>query len=234
VFFQHAVQNYSFFETGIWQITDARFYRFLGGEAVILFFIITSFLYWTKMIDNNGGINMFRLYRSRFLRLAPLYLFSGMIVSVLALYNTGFQITSISVILRDIFYWFTLGLKTITSFNGYEIIPINAGIHWTLRYEWAFYLLLPLVALIPKNKYGKLASVALLIGVLLLPDRGYLAIFLFGILAAYTIHHYPVMLWFKQRPFSAIVPIAGLMAVYSLLVFWFFCLSCMVIIFSDY
>src|SRR3989344_2661153 len=73
VFFQHAIQNYSFFQTGIWEITDVRFYRFLGGEAVILFFITTSFLYWTKVIANNGGADMFRLYRSRLLRLAPLY-----------------------------------------------------------------------------------------------------------------------------------------------------------------
>jgi peptidoglycan/LPS O-acetylase OafA/YrhL len=214
VFFQHAIQNYSLFQTGIWQITDVRFYRFLGGEAVILFFITTSFLYWTKVIQNNGGAEMFRLYRSRLLRLAPLYLFAGIIVSIVALYNSGFQVTSVSGIFSDIFYWFTLGLKTITSFNGYDITSINAGIHWTLRYEWAFYLILPLVAMLPKNKYGKLTSIALLIGVLLLPDRGYWAIFLFGILAAYIVHYYPSLPWFKKYAWSAVFPIVGLTAVY--------------------
>ena len=50
VLFQHAVTNYAYFSTGIWQITDVRFYRHLGGESVILFFMITSFLYWSKAI----------------------------------------------------------------------------------------------------------------------------------------------------------------------------------------
>jgi len=216
VFFQHAVQNYSFFQTGIWQITDVRFYRFLGGEAVILFFKTTSFLYWTKVIDSNGGIDMFRLYRSRLLRLAPLYLFSGLLVGIIALYNTNFEIAGVGAFFRDIFYWLTLGLHTITSFNGYDIIPINAGIHWTLRYEWAFYLLLPLLALIPRNKYGKIASVLILSGVFLLPDRGYWAIFLFGIIAAHIVHRYPVVSWFKKVSWSGMIPVLGLLLVYSI------------------
>ena len=214
VLFQHAIQNHTFFQTGVWQITDVRFYRFLGGEAVILFFITTSFLYWTKVIANNGGADMFRLYRSRLLRLAPLYLFAGLLVSVVALYKTGFEVSSVWNLFRDIFYWFTLGLETIMSFNGYYIVPINAGIHWTLHYEWAFYLALPLMALLLKNKYGKIASIALLAGVLLLPDRGYFAIFLFGILAAHIVHYYPSISWFKKYRWSGVIPILGLALVY--------------------
>lgn len=214
VLFQHAIQNHAYFQTGIWQITDVRFYRFLGGEAVILFFITTSFLYWTKVIANNGGADMFRLYRSRLLRLAPLYIFAGLLVSVVALYKTNFEINSVWTLFRDMFYWFTLGLETIMTFNGYYIVPINAGIHWTLHYEWAFYLILPLIALLPRNKYGKIASILVLVGVLLLPDRGYWAIFLFGILAAYIVYYYPAIQWFKKYKWSGVVPILGLALVY--------------------
>lgn len=214
VFFQHAVQNYEFFQTGIWQITDEKFYRFLGGEAVILFFITTSFLYWSKLISNSSGVSMFRLYRSRLLRLAPLYVFAGGVVSVIALYKTGFQISSFLGFFRDIFYWLTLGLKTITTFNTENIIPINSGIHWTLHYEWVFYLLLPLIALVYKNVYGKILSILILIGFMLLPDRGYWAIFLFGILASYIFNIYPNISFFKKYNWSAIIPIAGLIIVY--------------------
>lgn len=214
VFFQHAIQNYFFFQTGVWQITDIRFYRFLGGEAVILFFITTSFLYWTKVIENKGGAEMFRIYRSRFLRLAPMYLFAGGIVSLVALYSSGFNIVSVTGLLRDIFYWLTLGLHTIQNFNGVDIIPINAGIHWTLKYEWAFYLVLPLIAMLLKKSYGVVASIAILIGFMLLPDRGYWAIFLFGILAAYIVRYVPQIMWFKKERWSALVPIVGLLAVY--------------------
>ena len=214
VLFQHAVQNYEFFQTGVWVITDARFYRFLGGEAVILFFITTSFLYWGKLLANSPGAEMFRLYKSRLLRLAPLYLFAGFIVGLVALFNTGFKVSSIGALFRDIFYWLTLGLKTIVSFNGYYIIPINAGIHWTLRYEWAFYLILPLIALLYKNKLGKVVSVGVLIVFLLLPDRGYWAIFLFGILAAYIVHYHPTVALFKKYPWSGVLPLLGLITVY--------------------
>lgn len=214
VIFQHAVQNHEFFQTGVWQITDDRFYRFLGGEAVILFFITTSFLYWSKLLSKSSGAEMFRLYRSRLLRLAPLYLFAGFIVGLVALYNTDFEVSSISILFRDIFYWFTLGLKTINNFNGYYIIPINAGIHWTLHYEWVFYLILPLIAILHRSKIGKFASIGILIGVLLLPDRGYWAIFLFGILAAYIVNYYPRVSFFKKYSWTGILPIIGLMAVY--------------------
>src|SRR3989344_2723434 len=48
VFFQHAVTSHFYFQSGVWEIVPIRFYRHLGGEAVILFFILTSFLYWAK------------------------------------------------------------------------------------------------------------------------------------------------------------------------------------------
>ena len=135
-------------------------------------------------------------------------------MGIVALWNTGFEISSLGVLFRDIFYWMTLGLKTITSFNGYEIVPINAGIHWTLHYEWVFYLILPLIALLYKNKFGKFVSVGILALFLVLPDRGYWAIFLFGIIAAYIVHYYPSVPFFKKYPWSGILPILGLMAVY--------------------
>lgn len=218
VFFQHAVQNFSFFQTGVWVITDSRFYRFLGGEAVILFFITTSFLYWTKLViaENYGENQMYRLYRNRLLRLAPLYIFSGALVSIIALYNVNFNISSISGFFRDIFYWLTLGLHTIQSFNDVNVIPINAGIHWTLRYEWVFYLILPLIAFLARNTYGKIVSILILIGVMSLPDRGYWAIFVFGILSAHIVSRYPTVPWFKKNKWSALVPLFGLFLVFAI------------------
>ena len=75
VFFQHAVTSWFYFQTGVWEIVNIRFYRHLGGEAVILFLIMTSFLYWSKMIAQKGQVDEGYLYRSRFLRLAPMYVF---------------------------------------------------------------------------------------------------------------------------------------------------------------
>lgn len=213
VFFQHAVTNFAYYSTGIWQITDIRFYRHLGGESVILFFIITSFLYWSKAIAKKGDVNVASLYRSRFLRLAPMYLVSALIVTFVALIETRFSFASIGTVARDILSWLTLGINTTTTVNGDSIIPINAGIHWTLHFEWIFYLLLPIGALALKSKELRLMILPFLAYALVAPDRGYWIIFFFGIAAAHIVDRFPV--WnLAAKWWMGIVPILGLILVY--------------------
>lgn len=219
VLFQHAVTNYAYFVTGTWVITDVRFYRHLGGESVILFFMITSFLYWSKAIASKGKLDMYALYRSRFLRLAPMYLFSAIVVMVIALAQTRFAIASPITFVRDALSWLSFGIVTTTTMNGISIIPINAGIHWTLHFEWIFYLLLPVTALVLRNKIS--ARVALPAFLLFLyffaPDWGYWVIFLFGMAAAHIVAFVPVdspkIAWMRSK-WMAIVPILGVLLVY--------------------
>lgn len=212
VFFQHAVTNHFYFETGVWQIVDVRFYRHLGGEAVILFFMITSFLYWSKAIANKGDLDAGSLFRSRFLRLAPMYLFSAAIVVFSILIQTGFNI-DIKQFLKDILSWMSLGLETTISTNNVSILPINAGIHWTLHFEWFFYLLLPILATALKRKEALIMVIPIAFFALSSPYRGYWAIFFFGIIAAHIYNWMPKVHFFS-RPISSIVPILGIVLVY--------------------
>lgn len=76
-----------------------------------------------------------------------MYLVSAAIVTLVALIETNFSFVSIGTSIRDILSWLTMGLYTTTTVNGDSIIPINAGIHWTLHFEWIFYLFLPIAAL---------------------------------------------------------------------------------------
>jgi peptidoglycan/LPS O-acetylase OafA/YrhL len=39
--------------------------------------------------------------------------------------------------------------------NGVDLLPITAGVLWTLRYEWGFYLVLPLAAIFLTPEHGK-------------------------------------------------------------------------------
>lgn len=216
VFFQHAVTNHFYFNTGIWQITEERFYRHLGGEAVILFFMITSFLYWSKAIAKQGNMNTLNLYMNRVLRLAPMYLFSAAIVTLMALFATDFDLSRPILLARNILSWFTLGLETTTSINGISIIPFNAGIHWTLHFEWIFYLVLPIAALILTKTYLRFIAVPLFAYVLLSPHKGYWMIFFFGIAAAHIVHRYPAVPWLKGK-LASLLPILGLVVVYFML-----------------
>lgn len=219
VLFQHAVTNFSYFSTDIWKITDVRFYRHAGGEAVILFFMITSFLYWSKAIASKGHIDTKKVYKNRFLRLAPMYIFSACIVTLSILVQTNFQISIISVFIKDLLSWATLGLVTTTSVNGVSVIPINAGIHWTLHYEWIFYLLLPFTAIVLRGGWNRLLALPFLALVFMASDWGYWVIFLFGITAAHIVHKWPKVNWIHNSGlyknwWVSVLPVLGLIAVY--------------------
>jgi peptidoglycan/LPS O-acetylase OafA/YrhL len=213
VLFQHAVTNHFYFLNGFWQMTEVKFYRFLGGEAVIIFFMITSFLYWSKAIARKGNMNTLNLYMNRVLRLAPMYLFSAGIVVLLALIATRFNFSEPVLLIRDVLSWFTLGIETTTSVNGISIIPFNAGIHWTLHFEWIFYLVLPIAALILTKTPLRFIAVPIFAYVLLSPYRGYWMIFFFGIAAAHIVHKYPAMPWLKGK-LAGLLPVLGLIVLY--------------------
>ena len=213
VFFQHAVTNHFYFVNGFWQMTDVHFYRFIGGEAVIMFFMITSFLYWSKAIAKKGEMDIIPLYMNRVLRLAPMYLFSAAIVILMALVALNFDFSQPVLLARNILSWFTLGLVTTTSIGGLSIIPFNAGIHWTLHFEWAFYLALPIAALALTKTPLRFIAVPFFAFVLLSPQRGYWMIFFFGMVAAHIVSMWPKAPILQKRLFS-ILPLAGLLIVY--------------------
>ncbi len=215
VFFQHAVTNLTYYTTGTWQITEFKLYRFLGGEAVILFFMITSFLYWYKAIAKKGDLDAYSLYKNRIYRLAPMYLFSAALIVIFALFETGFRIGDPIQLIRDMFSWLSLGIITTTSVNGLSIIPINAGIHWTLHFEWVLYIVLPFVAIVLRDRKMNLLAIPILAILALSPDKGYWMIFLFGIASAHILARYPKQDWVK-KPWVSIFPILGLILVYMI------------------
>ncbi len=212
VFFQHAVTSYFYFQTGIWEIVNIRFYRHLGGEAVILFLIMTSFLYWSKMIAQKGEVDEGYLYRSRFLRLAPMYIFCAGLIIFSILIQSHFNI-DIKQTSKDIFSWLTVGLITTTEVNHISVLPVNAGIHWTLHFEWFFYLMLPILAVFLRSKKMLIMALPLVFYALSSDQRGYWAIFFFGIMAAHVYNKYPKVPVFEMKV-TSIVPVVGVILVY--------------------
>ncbi|KND49115.1 MAG: Exopolysaccharide production protein ExoZ [Parcubacteria bacterium C7867-003] len=212
VFFQHAVTSWFYFQTNVWEIVNIRFYRHLGGEAVILFLIMTSFLYWSKMIAQKGQVDEGYLYRSRFLRLAPMYIFCAGLIVLSILIQSGFDI-DIKQTAKDILSWLTLGLITTQSVNGISVLPVNAGIHWTLHFEWFFYLLLPILAIFLRSKKMLVMALPLAFYALSSDDRGYWAIFFFGIMAAHIYEKYPKFDFFRKK-ISSLIPLFGIVLVY--------------------
>ena len=88
-----------------------------------------------------------------------------------------------------------MGIAQVPVINGIETRPINAGVTWTLRYEWLFYLALPFLAVLARPM--RFAGLVLATWVLyffssagwLIREQRFLH-FLCGMLAAHLVQHF--------------------------------------------
>jgi len=56
VFAHHSYYFYHLRQNGSWQDPDTRFWIQLGQPAVELFFMLTSYLFWRKVLDEKGKL----------------------------------------------------------------------------------------------------------------------------------------------------------------------------------
>jgi len=133
VFVHHACIWFTFLKTGAWVVPDSRLYTHLGQSTVTLFFMITGFLFYGKVLESKRKpIDWLRLYVSRCLRILPLYLLvmlAGVLVIALIRYSGWLQPMQSP--------WNEKSLSAL----------FTAGVTWTLGYEWKFYYALPFLAL---------------------------------------------------------------------------------------
>lgn len=133
VFLHHASIWFHFLKTGAWVAPESRLYTHLGQSTVLLFFMITGFLFYGKVLESKTQpIDWLRLYVSRCLRILPLYLLvmlAGVLVIALIRHSGWVQPMQAP--------WSEKSLSVL----------FTAGVTWTLSYEWKFYYALPLLAL---------------------------------------------------------------------------------------
>jgi peptidoglycan/LPS O-acetylase OafA/YrhL len=186
VFLHHSSIWYFYLRTGQWEVPPSHLYTHFGQSSVSMFFMITGFLFFSKLIDGRRkGIDWDRLFVSRFLRLVPLYTFV-MLLLFLAVFaaSQGKFLEPLPNLLIGAAKWLSfLGSPPL---NGFEhtstIVPA-----WTLRYEWVFYFSLPVLAVtlggVPPLPYLVL-GVAILVGVGRYLDATLLMPFAGGIIAS--------------------------------------------------
>ncbi len=141
VFVFHLIVTHRFIETGIWEAPDSRFYGLLGPVGVSLFFMITGFLFWGKMLRAQGRPHWQNLYIGRFFRIAPMYLFVVLVMLYIVFARTDFQLHEpVDVVVGSMLQWLALGaINTQPDVNGYQATHVLAGVTWTIWYEWIFY-----------------------------------------------------------------------------------------------
>ncbi|MBI5785951.1 MAG: acyltransferase [Rhodocyclales bacterium] len=151
VFVHHAAITYFNLRTGSWVRVPSTFYNFLGHGSVALFFMITGFLFFSKILDGRAkAIDWAKLYVSRLLRLTPMYLLSMLLLLTIVGIVTQWQLREEpTIVLREAFKWLTFTILDSPDVNGLaNTFTIDAGVTWSLPYEWFYYLLLPLFAFV--------------------------------------------------------------------------------------
>lgn len=119
-------------------------YSNLGSFGVQIFFCITGFLFYDRIIKTNGKLDWNRFFESRVRRVAPLFYFACFIYIIFAfISNESLHLnkSDMLTIAGLVSFGFIDSTMTIGDFKLY---PLNSVI-WTLVHEWRFYMALPLV-----------------------------------------------------------------------------------------
>ncbi|MBB3239017.1 peptidoglycan/LPS O-acetylase OafA/YrhL [Pseudomonas sp. Tn43] len=140
----HFITTYYWKTTGVWSRPDSDLLNNLGAVPVSLFFMITGFLFLGKIYESHP--NWAKLLSSRVRRIMPLYLFVFAALILTTLIKTEFKFVHLGLLAKETLKWL---IFFGASFNGFQdSIRMTAGAHWTLGYEWIFYLTLPLIAIL--------------------------------------------------------------------------------------
>ncbi len=158
VFIHHTSIWPLYLKTGVWTAPPSNFYNLLGQGAVSLFFMITAFLFISKLLDSEErSINWKNYFLSRVFRLMPMYYVSlaAIIIIVLSINKWNLN-TSFLKFSESILNWLLFTVNKSPEINATPLTHIvNAGVVWSLPYEWLFYFTLPLIScLVLKVKPG--------------------------------------------------------------------------------
>ncbi len=194
VFLHHVPIWYYLLHThGEWREPPSAIFVHLGQSSVAMFFMITAYLFWSRLLaSRESGIDWTRLYVSRVMRLTPLYLFAVAALFVFVAAASGFELRESAIdLVENALHWLMFTMIDKPAINGVqETSTAMLGVTWSLRFEWVFYLLLPVGAL---TLGMRVRWPLLIVGLLMLafcfiaqPPWIHFAAFGFGIVAAHV------------------------------------------------
>lgn len=170
VFFHHFALTYHWKQTGQWTAPPEVAFENFGKVGVALFFMITGYLFTAKILQRTQ-VDWVKLYRSRVYRIVPLYLLAFACVALIVAIHTDFRLqVSASRLAIDLLRWLSFHGATINAYP--DTRTIIAGVDWTLRHEWAFYLALPAIQwVIHRGPWAIAALVTVVVALYLHPVK---------------------------------------------------------------
>ncbi len=162
VFFHHAAVYHAYIQ-GAWALPPSRFYTVIGLGAVEVFFMITGYLFWGKLLAERGRPDWIKLYAGRVFRIGPLYLAAVAVMLLLVASRTGWALhVSVRDLAAQLARWLSLGwCGGGPDVNGLpHTVLLLAGTPWTLAFEWKFYLSLLPLAFLARTAWSHVPIVA--------------------------------------------------------------------------
>ena len=203
VFIHHSNIWYRYLHTGDWVSPESNLYNQLGETGVAFFFMISSFLFVKILIDFKGdNYDWKSFFIRRFLRLAPVHFLITSIVIIIVFIQSNWVInTDYLSLVKSIIKWFSFGTIGLGNVNGYKAILINAGVLWSLPYEWLLYFLLPAVSIFTLKSKPKIYLLLISLSFLLvsLQFRTYHMEHIFSLLGGAIA---PIILKFQRKPLN--------------------------------
>lgn len=154
VFVYHLVVTHGFVTTGAWAPPRTPFYALLGPVGVTVFFMLTGYLFWGKLLRARGRPDWRALYVGRLFRIGPMYLVVVLVMLGIVFARSGFALREPpQVVAGAVLQWLALGLLDgQPDVNGEAATHVLAGVTWTLWYEWVFYASLVASAAIARRR----------------------------------------------------------------------------------
>lgn len=147
VFIHHSFTAYGYFVRGEWVWSSSPIFNHFGQTTVAIFFMLTAFLFSTKLLNNRAPMAWTSLYVGRMARLFPAYGLVVVAVAISALALSDWTLReSPTEIGLEVLRWMAFVIFGRPDINA---VPMTwttiAGVNWSLKYEWVFYISLPLL-----------------------------------------------------------------------------------------
>ena len=144
----HSAIYRAFLLEGVWGAQTTRLYQACGPIAVAMFFMITAYLFWSRIVRQRGQLDWTALLIGRVFRIGPVYVSAILAMCAYIAVADGFVLkTSPAALFDQVASYMALALLNADNVNGFpQTWLLLAGITWSLRWEWYFYASLLLTA----------------------------------------------------------------------------------------
>jgi len=147
VVLHHCIIVRAYCATGRYEAPPGHFDNLAGEAAVALFFMITAYLYWRRLLAGTR-LRWPALLLGRLRRLLPMYLAAILLLVAIVFAETDFTLkVPPGQLAREIGQWLCFDFLPLPDINARPETYYIEVVVWTLRYEWEFVLSLPLLAL---------------------------------------------------------------------------------------